>query len=147
MPYSGDPTTSPTDEVRFLSQDTDPAQPFLTDAEVAYLLGQARQHTALAAVYAVESILAKLAPQACDQSLGPGSISYSQIFKNFQTVLAQLKARQGVTGVRAYAGGIDRFDKRIREHDPRAVRPNFSKLEGQTVGGRALERRWPWLVW
>lgn len=36
--YSGDPSSSPNDELRFLLQDTSPAMPLLSDTEVQYLL-------------------------------------------------------------------------------------------------------------
>jgi len=36
--YSGDPTNSDTDEVRFLTQDTDPGLPLLTDEEIDFLI-------------------------------------------------------------------------------------------------------------
>lgn len=36
--YSGDPTTSSRDEVRFLIQDTDSTCPLLTDAELDYII-------------------------------------------------------------------------------------------------------------
>lgn len=38
--YSGDPATSPLDEVRFLAQDTDPEFPILLDTEVNYLIAK-----------------------------------------------------------------------------------------------------------
>lgn len=36
--YSGDPSASPLDEVRFLAQDTDPDFPILLDTEINYLI-------------------------------------------------------------------------------------------------------------
>ena len=38
--YSGDPSSSPLDQVRFTVQDTDPSMPLLTDAEYSWLIAQ-----------------------------------------------------------------------------------------------------------
>ena len=38
--YSGDPSTSDKDEVRFLTQDTDPDFPLLSDEEIGWLIGK-----------------------------------------------------------------------------------------------------------
>ena len=38
--YSGDPSTTDRDQVRFLYQDTDPGLPLLTDAEIDFLIAK-----------------------------------------------------------------------------------------------------------
>lgn len=90
--YSGDPSTSPKDEVRFLIGDTSEDDPLLQDGEIAYLLDQCGGSALAAAVAACEGIVAKLSREA-DMSSGATSISASQRRAHYEGLLAQLQRR------------------------------------------------------
>lgn len=121
--YSGDPTTSPVDEVRFLVGDTDPNAWLMTDGEVAYTLRQAGGDPHAAAIRACEGILAKLA-RCRDETVGSVSISFSQDVAGYQARLATLR-RALVAGAVPYAGGISRSDKLAQRCDGDRVKPSF----------------------
>jgi len=90
--YSGDPSTSPKDEVRCLIGDTTEDDPLLQDEEIAYLLDQRGGFALAAAVSACEGIVAKLSREA-DLSSGATSISASQRRAHYASLLTQLQRR------------------------------------------------------
>jgi len=110
--YTGDPTTSPKDEVRFLIGDTDPAAPELQDAEIIYniiiVYGSLENAPPignfLPAAYSADQLAADNARQA-DKSVGDLHITYSNRFKQFQMLAQRLRARATLALVPIYAGG------------------------------------------
>lgn len=74
--YSGNPTSSDRDAVRFLVADTDSTDPLITDEEIAYLLTLYTE-APHAAVGAARAIAAKFSREA-DQARGIGDLSLSQ---------------------------------------------------------------------
>lgn len=90
--YSGDPSTSPKDEVRFLIGDTSEDDPLLQDEEIAYLLDQCGGSALAAAVAACEGIVAKLSREA-DLRSGATSISASQRHAHYAALLTDLRRR------------------------------------------------------
>ena len=107
--YSGDPASSPRDEVRFLIGDTDASAPLLSDAEVDYALAQYPDPYG-AAISCVRSLMAQAAKQA-ESTRKVGDLSLSVKGGSRQTqweaLLAQLQAEQfrrnGGVGVMAAA--------------------------------------------
>lgn len=57
--YSGDPSTSLADELRFTIGDTDPEYPLLQNEEIAYALELHENNLLDTAIYCCQSILAK----------------------------------------------------------------------------------------
>jgi|SRR5690606_24112387 len=92
--YSGNPSTSEKDEVRFLLGDTSQDDPLLQDEEIEYLLDQHDGSALTAAVEGCERIIAKLSREA-DMSSGATSISASQRRKHYADLLTQLRRRAG----------------------------------------------------
>lgn len=90
--YSGDPSTSPKDEVRFLLGDTSEDDPLLQDAEIAYLLDEHGGSPLAAAIAGCEGVVAKLSREA-DMSSGATSISASQRRAHYASLLTQLRRR------------------------------------------------------
>lgn len=90
--YSGNPGTSPRDELRFLLGDTQEADPLLQDGELDYILTEAEGSVTRAAVTACESIIAKLAREA-DFSSGATSLSASQRREGYERLLGALKRK------------------------------------------------------
>ena len=89
--YSGDPTSSPMDALRFEVGDTDINNPMLQNEELSYMLGQS-QTILHAAVYACEVLSRKFAVLA-DMRIGPTSISASQRAEAFAKRAMELRKR------------------------------------------------------
>lgn len=92
--YSGDPSASALDELRFLIGDTDEDNQRITDEELTYLLGVHADQGAsysnyLAASAACRALAAKYASLR-DKTVGSLSISYSQTYQHFLELAEQL---------------------------------------------------------
>lgn len=122
--YSGDPSASLRDEVRFLIGDTDTSDQQLSDAEVDYTLTSASDDASLAAVKCAQALAAHYARRA-DKTVGDLSLSYSQLSKHYLDLVAQLQATAAVALAAPYAGGISVSDKETDEDDSDRVQPAF----------------------
>jgi hypothetical protein len=80
--YSGDPSASPLDQVRFLCGDTKTAEPFLQDEEINFLI-TLKENPRAAAHEACMMILAKLSEEV-DFELGPQKVKASQRFEQYR---------------------------------------------------------------
>lgn len=119
--YSGDPSSTSRDAVRFLIGDTDNTSQLVTDEEIAYILTQEGSASS-AAARVCRSLAAKYA-RFMDQSVGDLNISYSQRFKQFSEMAAKLESdASSRTGI-PYAGGISQTDKDSRESDTDRILP------------------------
>lgn len=84
--YSGNPSTSELDEVRFYSNDVNIKEPFLQDEEILFLV-QLRGNTRGAARDAMTMILAKLSEEV-DYTLGPQQVKASQRYEQYKDFMA-----------------------------------------------------------
>jgi hypothetical protein len=119
--YSGDPTTSPLDEVRFLIGDTGwnglPWQ--LADAEISYQFIVSYGYNQpippygnyLPAAYCADAIAARY-KMLVDKAVGDLHISYSQFIKQFQEIAARLRSRAAIWNVQVFSGGLSVAQKR-----------------------------------
>lgn len=119
--YSGDPSATNRDAVRFLIGDTDNTSQLVTDEEIAYMLTQ-EGSTSSAAARVCRSLAAKYA-RFMDQSVGDLNISYSQRFKQFSEMASKLESDASSRVGIPYAGGISQSDKDSRESDTDRVLP------------------------
>lgn len=78
--YSGNPSSSPRDHVRFLIGDTVEQAPLMTDEEIDFLLSN-NPAPAHAAVGAVNSMIASVTREV-DYTIGPESVKASQRLTN-----------------------------------------------------------------
>lgn len=125
--YSGNPDSSALDKVRFLIQDTDTSDQQFSDQEInAMIAGSSSVY--VAAIACVRSLIAKYTRRA-DKNVGDLHISFSQIAKGYQALIASLSQQAVVSGTAcpAYAGGISRSDKQIDELNTDRVKPSFRK--------------------
>jgi len=123
--YSGDPSNSDKDQVRFLIGDTDANSPLLQDAEILYTLGD--QGTVLSAsVAACIGIAAKFA-RLMDESVGDVSKSYSQRQEHYTKLADSLRRRDAENSVCPYAGGISVADKETLNQNTDYVEPSFKR--------------------
>ena len=121
--YSGDPTVSTKDEVRFLIGDTDTTDQQFQDTEITYAI--TTYDTALgAAVYCCLALAAKYA-RYVDKAVGDLRISFSQRVKQYRDLAAKYQAEAGSSDVQIYAGGQSVSDKQTEELDTDRVNPSF----------------------
>lgn len=94
--YSGDPSTSPKDEVRFLAQATgeDKATGFVSDEEIAYLLTK-EPNVFLAAALVADRISSYFGAQR-SKTVGPLSISGADQSRNYALLAATLRQQASV---------------------------------------------------
>ncbi len=119
--YSGDPSSSSKDEVRFLLGDTDCKDEQLSDSEVSYLLAE-YPSARLAAARGARALAAKYTRQVSYTSGGVRR-ELSDRARAYNDLAAQLEAD---TGVGAYVGGTSESEKDAFRSDSDLVQPNFS---------------------
>ncbi|MGE3510710.1 MAG: hypothetical protein AB7N65_17695 [Vicinamibacterales bacterium] len=124
--YSGDPSASDLDAVRFAIGDTVSADPLLTDEEIEFLLAATSATVASASVAAARNLAARFARDV-DRQVGNLRISASQRAASFRALAVQLEADRVAalgTGV-PYAGGISAADKDTRYDNDDRVHGSF----------------------
>lgn len=101
--YSGNPSASDLDAVRFAIGDTDSRDPILQDEEINYLL-TVKVSINNAAYEACNRIVAKFSRMA-DQTVGPVQTNYSQLVKHYKALANDLRVNANSNAI-PYAGGI-----------------------------------------
>lgn len=124
--YSGDPSSTDRDAVRFLIGDTDTTDQQLTDEEIAYLLDQAGDNVYAAAIAAAEALLGKYA-RLVDKNVGDLKLSYSQRQSSYAGLIIVLKKKFGIRSATPYAGGLSINEKISDSEDTDLTQPTFSR--------------------
>ena len=127
MSYSGDPSASDLDEVRFLSGDTDTDEELATDNEINYCIAEAYNNVG-AAVLVCEYIAAKYSREV-DARVGAAgelNLKLSQISEQYSLRAQDLKKRL-VQYASPWAGSISIDDKQSQEDDTDRVEPMFKR--------------------
>lgn len=122
--YSGDPTLSNKDAVRFEIGDTIQLEPLLEDGEITYALGR-EPNLLSAAARCCEAIAAKFAREA-DNKLGPQSISASQKYAQYTNKAIVLR-KQGGTHKVPYSGNESKADNALDKTDQDLKQPAFER--------------------
>lgn len=122
--YSGDPSSSTRDEVRFLIGDTDETDPQLNDQEVEYLLAANGDNSQLAAASCADAIASKYT-RLVNKSVGDLSISYGERAQKYTELAGKLKGDATIALAAPYCGGISVSDKEIDPDNSDQVRPHF----------------------
>jgi hypothetical protein len=125
--YSGNPASSPKDEVRFLSGDTVATDPLVSDEEIAWAISKFTS-TQIAAAACCNAIAAKFTRQ-CDTTNASLSISASQRAAAFLDLAKRLDPN-GLADLSSlspypYFGGLSHAEKDTLSQDVDAVQPNF----------------------
>lgn len=119
--YSGNPSSTNRDAVRFLVGDTDNTDQLVTDEEIAYMLAE-EGSASMAAARVCRSLASKFA-RYMDQSVGDLNVSYSQRYRQYTELANRLESdgssRVGVP----YAGGISQANKDAITSDTDRVQP------------------------
>jgi hypothetical protein len=92
--YSGDPSTSPKDAVRFYMQDIDAEDPNMTDEDILFLL-ISNPDPQLAAIHGLEILITKFA-QLADRTIGELKISYTQKLSQLTELVSMLRESTNV---------------------------------------------------
>lgn len=130
--YSGDPSFSTRDAVRFHVGDTNPCEASLDDREIDYLL-TIEPYPICASVKAALAIAAKYSRLA-DDSVGTSkamlsqkSLNYRELAKELMIQCKEYKANNANIIGLPYAGGISESDKESNEADDDRVTPSFKR--------------------
>jgi len=127
--YSGNPSSSVHDQVRFLIGDTDPTQGKLQDEEITWLLAEWDQNPYQAAAACADHLAATAASWFTYQADGT-SITLSEAQQKYMTMADWLRAqdrrRNRLGGGGPYVGGTDIGDKAMHEADATVVHTDFA---------------------
>lgn len=131
--YSGDPSASSRDAVRFLLGDTVEAQAVFSDEEIAWALTQNANVYFAAAVIADSAVAQFSGGNESDvktKTVGALSISYGSKEKaeEYRALGRSLRVRGAINSeIRPYSGGISVSDKKLEEQDTDWDKPAFAR--------------------
>lgn len=131
--YSGDPSLSSRDQVRFLLGDTVSATAVFSDEEIDWLLTESPNPylaAALAADAAASSLTSGTNSGVKTKTVGALSITYADAEKaqDYRKMAASLRLRAALARTFIpYSGGISVSDKETREADTDWDKPAFSR--------------------
>lgn len=123
--YTGDPASSPKDEVRFILGDIDSTDPQLTDEEINYVLGQYSNSIYISVVGLLDILLLRYG-RIVSESVGSVSIQYNQRYQAWLEMRRIFLEKSNMSGI-PYAGGISVADKATRAANSDRVTPAFSR--------------------
>lgn len=126
--YSGDPSASDRDQVRFLVGDTNPKDPQLLDAEVDWLVST-EGITHEAAIAACSHIAARYSREVDAVDEGPDTKTGRKrevLAKHYRDLADDLRRRR-IKTVGAYAGALSQAEKDLARADTDTPQPTFSR--------------------
>ena len=128
--YSGDPTASILDEIRFMVGDTDANTPLLQNEEINFALKKFDNEIYLTSIYLCRRILIA-ASQLADSMTALESVRGSQIQAQFKNRIADLENEMmEISPPQLLAGGLI-IPRKFTEHEgdnPRAIRGGVYEL-------------------
>lgn len=122
--YSGDPSSTNLDAVRFLIGDTDTNDQQLQDAEVEWLLTE-NGSVYNAAAAGCETLAAKYARKV-DKAVGDLRLAAQQKFEHYRDLAVTLRSRTAKLAM-PFAGGISVASKLAYEANSDRVAPAFTR--------------------
>lgn len=120
--YDGDPSSSTTNEVRFLIGDTVRSRIMFDDREIEYQLAQTPNRKM--AGYHLLQVKSRQFSRLADEKVGDVSKSLSQVAKQMALAAKELRD-DALRGVLPFFGGLSRSGKVNLDSDPDAVQPAF----------------------
>lgn len=127
--YSGDPSASLLDEMRFILGDTTPSNglnpnnELLQNEEINYALNKYPDFFT-AAVVLCEAIIAKFT-RMVDEKTGDEAVTASQRAAQYRNMAADLRQKIGFNSLQLYAGGASKTENEKSECDTDRVKPQF----------------------
>ena len=132
--YSGDPSDSTLDQVRFLVGQTSTGDDvLLEDEEITWVIGQTA-NVYYAAQQCAKTLQSRYALEADDMKVGQTSISFADRADRFAKLAVSLGQQALFVGVSPYVGGVSVSDKETQEEDTDWV-PPFAKIDGMDNTG------------
>ena len=122
--YSGDPTGSDVDSVRFEVGDTDATRPLVQDEEIAYALST--EGGVLWTAAAICLALAARFARDVDRTMGRTGVVASQRAFAYRVQAKALRVRATSYAV-PVAGGLTQTDRQNRDEDLEEVKPAFTR--------------------
>lgn len=121
--YSGDPSTSKKDEVRFLMGDTNTKRPLCGDKEILWQL----TNTPNTRIAAADLLLSKAVQFATkgDVKVGDVSKQFSKVADGLKSCSDRLRG-EALKRARPFFGGLTKSGKRALATDTDAVQPAFA---------------------
>lgn len=113
--YSGDPSDSTRDAVRFLIGDTDTTDQLISNEEIDYMLTE-HGTVSRAASESARSIAAKFA-RLMNRSIGGLSADFSQKYQHYMELAESLISNDEAYPVSPFISGFKRDEKESREND------------------------------
>lgn len=101
--YSGDPSSTPLDEVRYLIGDNDVNAPQLQNEEIEYHLTAHGGNALMAAIDACEGLVAKYA-RMVTREVGDLRVEAEKLMGHYATLRKRLAQRQGRTSAGVFIG-------------------------------------------
>lgn len=139
--YSGDPSTSLNDEVRFLLGDTTEEGAEFTDEEIDYLVVKGISADG-AAIYGAQSLVSRYAGLV-DKTVGPLKISYSQRQTHYVTLLGELRSGRRFIPV-PVSTGTSWTEREIADEDDDRIPESFHiGMDGHDAGLRGRRGNYP----
>lgn len=123
--YSGDPSSSDKDAVRFNIGDTIEADPQLQDEEILYLLDINGGSIQQATIDAFKALISKYS-RFVNEKVGDVSNALSDRLENFKLALSEYE-RKLTAFVVPFAGGISVAGKKANERNTALIEPFFNR--------------------
>jgi len=125
--YSGNPSASTLDQVRYLCQDTDSTEQLLQDAEVTFEIAQ-NPNPYLAAAACAERLSLKFGRDVTFR-VGDTQVNYGERAREYRLLATQLRQRYALRSAMPYAGGLSISEKQTILADTDRVEPAFHRQE------------------
>lgn len=141
--YSGDPSESAMDAVRFTIADTLAENAYVTDEEILWALSQSEQNVSAASVIVARALSAQFSTLS-DEEIGPLKFKYAERAKNYEKIANRLESsssssQQNLSGL--YGGGIEVSDKLQNQYDTSLVQPRLFRDQFKPVNVTELDPR------
>lgn len=122
--WTGDPSASTIEKIRFEVGDTDSLHPKFTDAEINYVVSQ--EFGVFRSAARLCDILAIKYSDGADRTMGPLQVRLSQRVVQYQTKAMELR-RRASQYAEPYVGGMSKAIEDVFKADTDLIQPIFSK--------------------
>lgn len=121
--YSGDPSLSARDAVRYYISDTDSANPLVYDGEIDFLLAQFAGPL-YAAAQAARNLSGKFAKQVMSKRVGDLALTYQNQATIYAALAIDLDNQAAIHGSTMYVGGVSKAEMaRVEAQSDRVKQP------------------------
>jgi len=123
--YSGDPSSSPLDAVRFEIGDTDESDALLQNEEIMYVLDEEMDSVLRAALRCCENIIARFSREV-NKKIGPTSINASEAVQHYQQLADNIRRRLQIKAM-IYCGSLSLSEEEKDTRNKDLKKPIFKR--------------------